>query len=162
VYARQAEDPAMRLIQLGQAAERLLDLGRRDQAVNVMDEGRRIAHELPNAAFAGYARGAFAEELAQIDLAAALELTKDLSDGLEFQRHHGNIAHELAAADPAEAERVLGMLRDDARRIMRDQYAVRVGYRMAPVDLDRARHRRADRRSIPQGAGLRRDGAITG
>jgi hypothetical protein len=95
-----------------------------------------VAGELPTAAFAGYARGAFAEELAQVDLAAALELTRTLGEPREFDRHHGNIAHELAGRDPAEAGRVLAMVRDPFQR---DQYAVRVAYRMARVDLDRAR-----------------------
>jgi hypothetical protein len=84
----------------------------------------------------GYARGAFAEELVQVDLEAALALTKDLADAREFDRHHGNIAHELGGRNPAAAERVLGMVKD---AFQREQYAVRVVYRMAPVDLERAR-----------------------
>ena len=72
----------------------------------------------------------------QIDLEAALALTKDLADAREFDRHHGNIAHELAGRDPAQAERVLAMVKD---RFQRDHYAVRVVYRMAPLDLARAR-----------------------
>ena len=54
----------------------------------------------------------------------------------EFDRHHGNIAHELAGRDPAQAERVLAMVKD---RSQRDHYTVRVVYRMAPLDLARAR-----------------------
>ena len=139
VEARQIKEPWQRLINLGQVAERQMDVGEKDRAEKLLREGLELARELPNAGMEGYARGAFAEELAQVDLAAALELTKDLTDSLEYERHHGNIAHELAAVNPAEAERVLGMLRDDARKIMRYQYAVRVCYRMAPVDLERAR-----------------------
>src|SRR5262249_48257928 len=82
------------------------------------------------------ARGAFAEELVQIDPEAAFELVKDLSDAGEFDRHHGNMAHELAGRDPALAERALAMVKAPSQR---DQYAVRVAYRMAPLDLARAR-----------------------
>jgi hypothetical protein len=136
VQARAAKDPALRLLVLGQVGERLLDLGEAARSEALLREGQGLAQELPTAAFAGYARGAFAEELAQIDLPAALALTKDLADAREFDRHHGNIAHELAGRDPAGAERVLGMVRDGFQR---DQYAVRVVYRMATTDLDRAR-----------------------
>ena len=47
-----------------------------------------------------------AEELAQVDLPAALALTAALSAPRAFDRHHGNIAQKLAGHDPAEAERV--------------------------------------------------------
>jgi hypothetical protein len=125
-----------RLLCLGQVADRLLDLGETEKATKVLREGEKVARELPAAALAGYVRGAFAEELAQVDLGAALALTQVLSDPSEFDRHHGNIAHELAGKDPAAAERVLALVRDQQQR---DDSAVRVCYRMAPVDLARAR-----------------------
>ena len=53
-----------------------------------------------------------------------------------FDRHHGNIAHELANRDPARAERVLALVKD---QLQRELYTVRVVYRMAAVDLARAR-----------------------
>jgi hypothetical protein len=136
VPARAATDPAFKVLALAQIGERWLDLGERAKGEGLLREGQALAVALPKAAFAGYARGNFAEELAQIDLPAALELTRDLSEPREFDRHHGNIAHELAGRDPAEAERVLAMVRD---RRQRDQYAVRVAYRMSPLDLPRAR-----------------------
>jgi hypothetical protein len=102
----------------------------------LLREGEKLAREMPNAAFAGFARGSFAEELAPIDLEAALALTKTLSNPREFDRNHGNIAHELAGKDPAAAERVLAMVRDQRQR---DSAAIRVCFRMAPVDLARAR-----------------------
>jgi tetratricopeptide (TPR) repeat protein len=63
-------------------------------------------------------------------------LAKDLSDAFEYDRHHGNIAHKLARKEPATAERILGMMKEPPRR---DQWAVRVCHRMAPVDLARAK-----------------------
>jgi hypothetical protein len=136
VPARAATDPAFKVLALAQIGERWLDLGERAKGEALLREGQALAVALPTAAFAGYSRGNFAEELAQIDLPAALELTRDLSEPREFDRHHGNIAHELAGRDPAEADRVLAMVRD---RHQRDHYAVRVAYRMGPLDLPRAR-----------------------
>lgn len=117
-------------------AERWIDLGDEARGEALLRANLADAEKMPNAAFAGYARAVFAEELAQVDLKAALALTATLTDPREFDRHHGNIAHELAARDPAEAERVLGLVRDPFQR---DQYAVRVVYRMARADLARAR-----------------------
>ena len=120
----------------GQVAERFLDLGQAERGRAILREGEAMAKQLPKGGWVGYARGAFAEELVQIDLEAALALTKDLADADEFDRHHGNIAHELAGRDPAQAERVLAMVKD---RVGARAYTVRVVYRMAPLDLARAR-----------------------
>lgn len=143
VVVRQMADPAMRVHQLGGTAERFLDLGQREEAEKLLREGEKLAKQLPVDAFGGYTRGAFAEELGQIDLPAALELMKGLTDVGEFDRHHGNLAHELAAKQPAEAERLLSMLHTakESSRIAdaADLWGVRVCYRMAPVDLPRAR-----------------------
>ena len=135
--ARAAKEPdGIKLLLMGQVAERFLDLGQAERGRAILREGEALAKQLPKAGWVGYARGAFAEELVQIDLEAALALTKDLADAREFDRHHGNIAHELAGRDPAQSERVLAMVKD---RLQRDQYTVRVVYRMAPLDLARAR-----------------------
>ena len=137
VTARAAREPTgIRLILMGQVAKRWLDMGLADKGKALLREAQPDAEQLPNAAWSGYAKGAFAEELAPVDLDAALKLTKGLSDPREFDRHHGNIAHVLAARDPAAAERVLGMVKDGFQR---DHYAVRVVYRMARVDLARTR-----------------------
>ncbi len=136
LQARGIKEADKRPLCLGQVAERWLDLGETDKATKLLREGEKLARELPNETFAGYTRGAFAEELAQIDLDGALALTRDLSDPYEFDRHHGNIAHEQAGKDPAAAERVLAMVRTPRQR---DSMAIRVCYRMAPVDLPRAR-----------------------
>jgi hypothetical protein len=136
LHVTNVKDPSFKAIGLGQIGERWLDLGEVERATKLLRDGQAIAKELPVASFGGYARGSFAEELAQIDLPAALELTNDLSDPREFDRHHGNIAHELAGKQPAEAERILSLVRD---AMQRDQYAQRVCYRMAPKDLPRAR-----------------------
>jgi protocatechuate 3,4-dioxygenase beta subunit len=136
VHARAIKDPALRLIFEGQIAGRLLELGDTDRATKILRDGQAVARELAPSALSGYGRGAFAEDLARIDLPAALELTKGLTDEQEFDRHHGNIAQRIAAGRPADAERVWEMMK---RPIMRDGYAVRVCYAMAPKDRERAR-----------------------
>jgi hypothetical protein len=135
--ARAAKEPdGMQLVLIGQVAERFLDLGEAERGRAILREGEALAKQLPKAGFVGYARGAFAEELVQIDLEAGLALANDITEPREFDRHHGNIAHELANRDPAQAERVLAMVKDTTQR---DQYAVRVVYRMGAMDLARAR-----------------------
>jgi len=136
VEAKGAKDPVYRLIMTSLVAERWLDLGDPARGEALLRANQADAEKMPNAAFAGYARAVFAEELAQVDLKSALALIATLTDPREFDRHHGNIAHELAARDSEEAERVLGLVRDPFQR---DQYAVRAVYRMARVDLARAR-----------------------
>ncbi len=126
----------MKLLLMGQVAERFLDLDQAERGRAILREGEALAKQHPKAGWVGYARGAFAEELVQVDLEAALALTKDLADAREFDRHHGNIAHELGGRDPAQAERVLAMVKN---ALQRDRYTVRVVYRMAPLDLPKAR-----------------------
>jgi RNA polymerase sigma factor (sigma-70 family) len=144
LHARNIQDAAHRVVHLTPVAKRLRALGEVERADRILREGQTAARELPTEAWAGYARGAFADELAVIDLPAALALTKDLKDAYEYDRHHGNIAHKLGGKNPAEAERVLQMLRHPNQPTLRDQWALCVCYRMAPVDLERAK-RIADR-----------------
>jgi hypothetical protein len=137
VHARSIPAADHRVIYLGQVAEKLLALGDKETASKILREGEEAAKQLPTSAWAGYARGAFAESLAMLDTGAALEMIKELKDPREFDRHHGNMAVMLAATNPAEAERVLGMVREDWQR---GQYAQRVCYHMVAVDPKRARY----------------------
>ena len=142
LHARAVQANDHRIIHLGWVANRLWHLGEKGRAAKLLREGQAVARELPTAAWAGYARGAFAEDLGLIDVPAALELMKDLKDPFEYVRHHGNLAQKLAGIDPKEAERVLDLVlkgKDPERAFNRDQYAVRVCHRMALIDLARAR-----------------------
>lgn len=154
--ARAVQDASHRVIWLGKAARHLRELGDADRADKLLREAAPVAKKLSTSGWSAYARGAFAEELAALDLPGALELIKDLKDAFEYDRHHGNIAHRLGGTRPADAERVLGLLGKKAADAARarlafepfDTYAPRVVYRMAPADLDRAR-RLADRVADP-------------
>jgi hypothetical protein len=131
-----------RVIHVALIARRLWDLGEKERATKLLRQGQTVARELTTAGWAAYARGTFAEDLALIDLPAALELMKDLKDPFEYVRHHGNLAHKLAGTHPADAERVFDILlelKDQQQVFNRNHYAVRVCYRMAPADLPRAR-----------------------
>lgn len=136
VAARTVPNPAHRVVCQGIIAEKLLDLGDRQAAEQLVKETLPLAKELAPSDWSGYARSNFAETLCFFDLDAALAIVKEMKTDYEHDRHIGNIAHELANVRPADAERVLGLCRTGWDF---DQYAVRVCYRMATVDLDRAR-----------------------
>jgi hypothetical protein len=151
VHARATADATHRIVELAGIARRLRQLGDAERADKLLRETEPAARQLPPANLAGYARATFAVELAAIDLPAALALIKDLKDPMEHERHHGNLAIRLAGTRPADAERVLGMLRAPGETVegtggrpaavsyARDQYAVRVCFRMAPADEERAK-----------------------
>ena len=138
---RQAEH---RVAALGMLGERLLDLGQRDSGEALLRETLEDAKELsPAAAFSGYARGSFADELAQVDADEALELIEPLADTSEFNRHVRNIAHELAPIDPDRAIAILDRMRkpeENRRQIasVREMAALRVCYRMVRVAPEKA------------------------
>jgi hypothetical protein len=96
-----------RIIDLAWLARRYLALGDRKKAVALFKEGHAIAKELPTAGWAGYARAAFAVNLAMVDKEGASALLKELKDPREVVRHNVNLAERVAALNPALAEKVL-------------------------------------------------------
>jgi hypothetical protein len=133
VHARTVTSPAHRAVLLGGVAKRLLNAGERDAARRVLDDGQRIARELATSQWNGFARGNFAETLAMVDPAAARDVVKDLAE--DHDRHYGNIAHRLAATNPQQSEQFLKEMHGYPSIAT---WGVRVCYRMAPVDLERA------------------------
>ena len=130
-----------RVMNMGLVGERLLDLGERESGEALLREGHELARNMAPAAFSGYIRGAFAEELAQVDADAALELIEPLTDADEYNRHLTNIAHELAAIEPERAAEALDLMREMQTNYIvksRDAAVIRVCYRMVRVDPDRA------------------------
>lgn len=146
--ARAEPEPKLRLWQLGEAAELLLDLGETEKAKAVFAEGLPIAQKPgPDAAeFVGY----FASRLGRVDLSAALALL----GGVERAESHvlpiGNLAARIAASNPPEAERLITRTRGLGR-----SYAVtvRTCQNMAPADLARARRIAMDLESARMRAG---------
>lgn len=137
VAGRAVVDPAERVLRLADLGRRFLDLGQSDQGVRLLREGQDVARRLPTSAWAAFARANLAEEMALVDLPAALELLKGTEEEREHEQYLGHIAHRLAGKDPGEAERVLMMMRDHWP-YFRDMYTQRVCHRMVTLDPDRA------------------------
>lgn len=136
VSARAVAAPAQRVVTLAAIAERLYDMGDKKLAQAIVREGQPTAAQLATTEWNGFARGYFAEVVALFDPATAFQLVKELKDPSARNRHYGNIAHELAELNPAEAERFHGQLKEDNSAT---HNCVPVCYRMARADLPRAR-----------------------
>jgi hypothetical protein len=136
LHTRAIREADQRVVYLGQVAARFFALGDKDKATEILHEGLESVKGLSTTGGPAYARGAFAECLALMDLPTALGLIKDLNDFQQFDRHVGDIARRLAGINPAEAERVLGMM---LNKYAGNPDAARLCYRMAPLDRDRAR-----------------------
>ncbi|HEX6812091.1 MAG TPA: carboxypeptidase-like regulatory domain-containing protein, partial [Planctomycetota bacterium] len=137
--ARVSESPQMQVAMLANVAEAFSDDGDEAAAAGILADARLLVDGLPSEDWAGYARCLYAEQLARVDVEAALPFVQQQKDSFSRDRHRGNIAHELAGRDPAAAERVFALLSHP------DRFAARVCYRMAPVDLARARRLAATR-----------------
>ena len=140
--AKSVKNLAQRIELVGRVADALLDAGEQATAKELLRDSQRQASRVANPAWAGVARSSFAKALAHADIDSALPLVTELPDDSGKSRYLGNIAHELAAINPAGAERVLNMIERPAETRLaiaqRDSYAVRVCYRMATKDLPRA------------------------
>ena len=137
---RQAEH---RVAVLGVIGGRLLDLRQRDSGEALLRDSLKDAKKLAPVARGGYARGAYAQELARVDADGALELIEPLTETSEFNRYLESIAHELALIDPGRAVAILDMMRvpDKNHRPIadeREQAALRVCYRMIRVAPEKA------------------------
>jgi hypothetical protein len=143
LQAKGIKQPEQKLRMLGRLVDRWLDLGERDRALALLNEGKALAKEVPPP---GYELTTFAEALARVDLPAALALNDAARDSARrgdrvsrvfvFDRSYGEIAYRLARRDPAGSERVLSLIVDPFRR---GGYVVAACWRMAAADLPRAR-----------------------
>jgi beta-lactamase regulating signal transducer with metallopeptidase domain len=138
IAGRAVADAESRVLRLADIGGRLFDLGKTAEATNLVREAQEIAVKLRAAGMSAWARGRLAEELAQVDLPAALKLLEGTEGEREHDQYLGRIAHELAGKNPAEAERVLMLMRDVWPHF-RDEFTQRVCYRMVTVDPKRAK-----------------------
>ena len=132
--ARRVAAPGMRLCVLARIGEGFLDAGDNATALAVFEEAEPIVAQLPNKEWPGYARACFATNTAVLDLTRSLKIVEGMNQ-MDRDRHHANIAHEIAAKDPEGAERVLGLLSPHAL----GWAAIRVCHRMVTTDTARAR-----------------------
>ncbi len=145
--ARAVRAAPCRVILLGRIARRLRDLGDAKRADDVSREGEALARGLALIGPGGHARGVLAGELATHDPVAAVALVGGLKESASYDHGHEAVAVALAATNPAEAERVLGLLGGRATAVDRsrslaspyDAAAPDVCRRMTVADPGRAR-----------------------
>ena len=96
---------ANKLFQMGEVAERWLELGEKDRALALFAEGRKLAEALPPLKRGD--AGSFAYHLARVEPDAAMALARSIVNESQRERVLGNIAIRLALEHPAEAEQAL-------------------------------------------------------
>ena len=133
--ARRAGDPGAKVSKLMKAAGRFLDLGRDTEARKLVEEALPLARTVDASGHRLGSTRQVVANLARLDLNAALALIPAQGDERTSNDFRGLIAQHIAAANPAEAERLLNaMTRNNS-----PTYAVKACARMAPLDLPRSR-----------------------
>jgi hypothetical protein len=132
--SRTAKQGSNKLFQMGEVAERWLELGEKDKALALFAAGRTLVDALPLAKRTD--AGSFLYHLARVDAQAPLELIRGVGTEFWNQRILANIAYRLAFAHPAEAEQALRLLHEP---IWREDAGLRICRRLASIDPDRAR-----------------------
>jgi hypothetical protein len=145
--ARACSDPARRAVLVAKVGEALFLAGDADGA-KIIREAEEIAKKIARLGPPATAVGTVGESLALVDFAAAMDLTKDLPgydgapgksrgrESIVFNRHRGNIAVKVAGRQPENAEKAFASMNVSH---FRGPYAARICYRMAVVDLPRAK-----------------------
>jgi len=166
-------DPGEKLRLLGRAADRLLELGEQDRTVPILREGWKLAQTIKREQYA-QSIAEFAPALAIADLNGAVALVegKDGSSPLMNNPQYANsilgeIAWRVAAAKPAESERLLTKINAATFRNGLERHLLRACLRMASRDLDRAGKLAASLAQVSQPNGntsrnRRRNNATTG
>jgi hypothetical protein len=164
VNSRAIKSTEYRVMALARIADRLIDLGEKEQARKTLQDAEALARPTSKGNQTAFTRELqVAEVLARVDLPAALRLMeesiqevrkKDRTDRTYvFARIYGQIAFKLAADAPADAERMLERSRGlEPTHVA--WYLAAVCSKMASKDPARARHiaeTMADAGSINQG-----------
>jgi hypothetical protein len=92
VAGRTVVDPADRVLRLADIGGRLFDLGQAEEATKIVQEARH-RHQARHDGTSAWARGRLAEELAQVNLPAALELLEGTEKEREHDQYLGRLAH---------------------------------------------------------------------
>ena len=122
-----------KLFQMGEVAERWLELGEAEKARALFAEGRKLVETLPPQKRTD--AGSFLAHLSRVEPAVALALIENVGETRWRQRIYGNIAIRLAFEHPAEAEAMLNRIEESTWRIYG---APRICRRLAAKDLPRA------------------------
>jgi hypothetical protein len=132
--ARTAAQGSNKLFQMGEVAERWLELGEKDKALALFGDGRTLVDALPPAKRTD--AGSFLAHLARVDAKAPLELISGVGTDRWNQRIVANIAIRSALGHPASAEQALMLLHEP---MWRQEASLRVCRRLASLDPVRAR-----------------------
>ena len=135
--------PAFRVAASGYIAVQLYRMGEREAALNLVNEQRKGAEQLAGGLFADEARYYFAPGLALVDAEAALRMAAAVDERFRADAYM-DLATQLADLRPEVSERAWQELATRFGWISACWNAVPVCYKMARVDLERAR-RIADR-----------------
>lgn len=134
VDAQTITRPDRRAVIVAMIVEKYAELGDNDRVATILRDELPQVQALSNKEWAGFARGFFAAQLARVEPQTALTMASEAAADDQV-RHYQNIAHILGNLHPELAEQTLG-------RISENRYVnspvVRVVYRMATADLDRA------------------------
>ncbi|MFO0957119.1 MAG: hypothetical protein U0800_06580 [Isosphaeraceae bacterium] len=108
ISARATTSIEQRILHLGNIADLLWDLGDRDQARALLEEGRALAEKVadPQSPY----RGIFASRLARIDLPAAIRILEGLEDRDRKDECLRSTAIRVADSDPDAAESLIHRL----------------------------------------------------
>ncbi len=133
LHARATPDPVQRLREMGDVAARLYDLGEVARSKALFSEAQTTANRLPDKT--DTQRGAFAGQLALVDLPAAMAIARDFETSRTLRRSLFPLAYRLMEKDPAYAERIWkefqgGVVLGAVERLC---------WKMATVDPQRAR-----------------------
>ena len=133
--ARQIEEPGQASSQLARVADRWLDLGNDELGSKLVREAQAAAEKPSKQPFPA-SRDDLVLALARVDLPSALKLL----EGLGQSQYHldmlrAGIAKRIAAINPAEARRIIGMIQEQQRRPARRDACLR----LAAKDLPAAR-----------------------
>ena len=108
--ARRAGDPGAKVSKLMKAAGRFLDLGRDTEARKLVEEALPLARTVDASGHRLGSTRQVVANLARLDLNAALALIPAQGDERTSNDFRGLIAQHIAAANPAEAERLLNAM----------------------------------------------------
>jgi len=139
--ARAIEETQERIEALYSVASAMIDLGEAKRGQIVLYEAVRLAEKpLPEnlderlVESANAYRAFIARKLALYDLPAALKLIPEANKEYTVGRYYGGVAEAVADVKPADAVRILEQFPE-----ARGGWSVRVCYRMAKADYERAR-----------------------
>lgn len=138
LQAQAVNSPGSRIWLLSWVAGRWVDLGEPERARGLLREAQELAEKNAKDPFVENARWQLAENLAPLDLPAALAVLKDLKQNIVRDRPYLMIAIRLARTNPEEAERIFeqagASLTGDSGYMKSN-----LCQRMAAADLPRAR-----------------------